>query len=125
METDSEATLSTGAKKKKLGELRISHSKTGAHLDPASADHRFRQLLHSQREKQGDRQLDCAVQGHGDKDAAGCDGVAQQHVDGERGEDDDLAAGEEGGHVEPSQVGAPQYLTDLFPGGAAGTGRVQ
>lgn len=34
----------------------------------------------------------------------------------EGGEDDDLAAGKEGGHVESSQVGAPQYLSDFFPG---------
>lgn len=34
----------------------------------------------------------------------------------EGGEDDDLAAGKEGGHVESSQIGAPQYLSDFFPG---------
>lgn len=42
----------------------------------------------------------------------------------EGGEDDDLAAGKEGGHVESSQVGAPQYLSDFFPGKRRSTRRV-
>lgn len=107
-----------------IQQFKISRSSSPAHLDPANADNSFRQLLHSQREEQGDRQLDSAIQGHGDKDAAGRDWVTQHHVDGERGKDDDLAAGEEGGHVEPSQVGAPQYLADFFPGSRGGTSRV-
>lgn len=100
------------------------NSRTGPYFDPANADDRFRQLLDGEREEQGDRQLYGAVEGDGDKHAAGGDGVAQQHVHSEGGEDDDLAAGKEGGHVESSQVGAPQYLSDLFPGKRRGTRRV-
>lgn len=100
------------------------NSRTGPYFNPANADDRFRQLLDGEREEQGDRQLYGAVEGDGDKHAAGGDGVAQQHVHSEGGEDDDLAAGKEGGHVESSQVGAPQYLSDLFPGKRRGTRRV-
>lgn len=67
-----------------------------------NADHGLRQLLHSQRDEQSDRHLDGAIEGHGDKHSAGSDGVSQEGVDGEGDEDDDLAAGKEGGHVESS-----------------------
>ncbi|TNN61498.1 hypothetical protein EYF80_028243 [Liparis tanakae] len=86
------------------------------HLNPADADQRLRQLLDGQREEQGERELDGPVEGDRDEHASGGDGVAQEDVGGEGHEDDDLAAGKEGGHVEPPEVGALQDLADLFPG---------
>lgn len=100
------------------------NTRTGPYFNPANADDSFGQLLDGEWEEQGDCQLYRAVEGNGDKHAAGGDGVAQEHVHSEGGEDDDLAAGKEGGHVESSQVGTPQYLCDFFPGKRRSTRRV-
>lgn len=86
------------------------------YLNPADADAALEQLLDGVGEEKRDGEPHRAVQRHGDEDAAGRDGVAQQHVEGEGDEDDDLARAEEGGHVEASQVGALHDLGDLLAG---------
>lgn len=72
------------------------------YLNPGDAHDGLWQFLYGQREEQRDGELYCPVEGHGDEHSAGRDAVAEQSVDGEGDEDDDLAAGEEGGHVESS-----------------------
>lgn len=72
------------------------------YLNPVDADRSLEQLLDGERAVQGDRELDGAVEGNGDEHGAGGDPVAQQDVESEGREDDDLAAGKEGGHVEAS-----------------------
>lgn len=82
--------------------LWISYNGREIYLNPLNADYSLWQFLHSQWEEQCDRELDCTIERHSDKHTAGCDGVTQESVDGEGNEDDDLAAGKEGGHVESS-----------------------
>lgn len=80
----------------------INHNRQQNYLNPLNADCSLWQLLDSQWEEQGDRELDCAIEGHSDKHTASSDGVAQKSVDGEGYEDDDLAACKEGSYVESS-----------------------
>ena len=74
---------------------------TGAppHLDPLHTHIALKEKLDGPGEVERDSSGCVTVQWHSNEDAAGRDGVAQLHVDGEGDEDDDLAGREEGGQV--------------------------
>ncbi len=80
----------------------VIHNRKQNYLNPANADYSLWQLLDGQWEEQGDCELDCTIEGNCDKHTAGSDGVAQKRVGSEGDEDDDLAGGKEGSHVESS-----------------------
>lgn len=86
------------------------------YLNPPDADAALEQLFDGTGEEERDGEPHRGVQRHGHKHTAGRDGVAQQHVEGECDENDDLASTEKRGHVETSQVGALHDLGDLLPG---------
>lgn len=92
------------------------------YLNPADADSGLVQLLDGAGEEERDGEPHGAVQRHRHEHAAGGNGVAQQDVEGEGDEEDDLAGAEEGGHVEASQVGALHDLGDLLSEGGRGGG---
>ena len=78
-----------------------SHRNTAAppHLDPLHAHKTLKENLDGLGEEEHDGSGCVTVQRHSNEDAAGCDGVAQLHVDGEGHEDDDLDGRERGCQV--------------------------
>lgn len=72
------------------------------YLDPPNADPALKKLLNGTGEEERDGEPHRRVQRHRHKHTAGGDGVAQQHVDGEGEENDDLARAEKRRHVETS-----------------------
>lgn len=84
-----------------------------AYLDPPDADETLGELLDGEGKEECDGESHGAVERDGHEDGAGGQLVARQDKDTDSGEDDDLAGHEEGGHVEATQVGAPQDLGDF------------
>lgn len=85
-------------------------------LDSSDADDGLRHLLDGRGEEERDRQPHGPVERHRHEHTAGRDHVAQQHVDGEGHENDDLARNEKRGQIHPSQVGTSENLGDFLPG---------
>lgn len=82
-------------------------------LDPPDANETLRELFDGKGKEERDGESHSAIERDGHKHVAGGQLVPHQDEDANGDEDDDLAGYEEGGHVEATQVGAPQDLGDF------------